>query len=437
MTRPVRIALTTIGCKLNQYETDAVAASLRSRGYAIVAPDQEADIRVVNTCTVTNRADRKSRNAINRAARDGARVVATGCYVEHRRAEPSDSGNALCVDNAHKASIPDIIDAYVRGEIVDPDDLPADVFGYSPPDRTRHTRANVKIQDGCDAFCSFCIIPRVRGSAVSRRAAAVINEITRSVDSGAREIVLTGVNLSRYDSEGTSFIALIRMILDIPGKFRIRLSSLEPDRLNDAFVELFAHEKMTPHLHLCLQSGSDTVLRAMNRTYDTASYSRIVERLRAVDERFNITTDMLVGFPGESEDDFARSVAFAEEVVFGHIHTFPYSVRSGTAAAHTKDHVPVAVASRRAAVVREVGARTKRAYRTNLIGTVETVLVESIERGDDGLFARGLGQHYVPVSFPVNAAVQPNTMHTVAVRAIEDGGDDPDLLGISVKATGR
>ena len=343
---PPSIAFTNLGCRLNIAESDALAARFLAAGYRIVGAGESPDVVVVNTCTVTGQADRKSRNALQRAIRlpppradgrtatgvpaggparggdrsaagaaaGGALVVATGCYVTAQGGVTCDfPGVDYAVDNDRKSRIFDLVAAHLAGEVADPAALPADPFGYRPGPQPLHTRATIKIQDGCDNHCTFCIIPAVRGRARSRAAPAILQDARRLLADGHHELVLTGVNIGRYDWCGWSFSRLLQELLELPGDYRIRISSLEPDPLDERFIDLTAHDKLCPHLHLCLQSGSDRVLLRMRREYDVDRYLDLITRIRATWDRRGVpahfSTDVLVGFPGETDADFDRTLA--------------------------------------------------------------------------------------------------------------------------------
>lgn len=441
MSTPTTVAFETLGCKLNQYETDSIATELRERGFAVVDGARGADAYVINSCTVTNKADRKSRNTLNRAVRSAGStgvVVLTGCFVDSHTEDLVDSAATYVVDNTHKNTIPEVLDAHFRGEVVDPNDLDPNVFGFAPPQRIFHTRTHLKIQDGCDNFCTFCIIPFVRGRARSRPAEDVLQEARQAIENGAREVVLTGVNMSRYSANGTDFVDLVHGILSVDGDFRLRISSLEPDQLDERFVELFRHPKMCPHLHLCLQSGSDRILLAMRRMYTVGQYLDVVERLRAVDPDFTITTDLIVGFPGEGEQEFMESLKTADKADVAHVHIFPYSVRSGTRAERMPQHVPSEEKRTRGTRLQEAAQQRKRAIRERFIGRRQRVLVEQIRTSPEGPIATGLSEYYHPVSIMVDADVErsadaigttltPNTFHDVEITAL-GSGDDPPLI---------
>lgn len=431
------VAFETLGCKLNQYETDSIATTVRRRGYEVAPLRPGADAYVVNSCTVTNKADRKSRNVLYRAERlatAGTPVILTGCFVDSHPGftRPGAEDRVLYqVDNAHKNVIPDLLDAHFRGETVDPATLAPDIFGFATPDRLFHTRTNIKIQDGCDNFCTFCIIPRVRGRARSRPARDVLTEAREAIEGGSRELVLTGVNMSRYREATATFTDLVRAILELPGDFRVRISSLEPDGLDGRFLELFDHPRMCPHLHLCLQSGSERILLAMRRMYTPSHYGDLARALRRRDPLFNLTTDLIIGFPGETEQDLKESIAAVREYRFGHVHIFPFSPRSGTRAERMKGTVDQREKRRRADVIQEVAREEKRRYRSSLVGREETILVEKVEETSGGTVAYGLGRYYAPIrlSLPRGERIQQNRFYPVTISGIETDREEPHLLG--------
>lgn len=393
-----RIAFSTLGCRLNQFETDALVTRFRNTGYEIVPFDCEADAYVINTCTVTDKSDRKSRNTIYRAGRWGHApvVVTTGCYTEnHRKYLKEQLGVTYVVDNQHKNGIFTILDAHFRGEIVNSETMPGDQFDFDDTSGGFHTRRMVKIQDGCDNFCSFCIIPSVRGAAISRPFEEVLDGIKNVIDSGGKEIVLTGVNISRYQYGNMDFTELVSKILELPGEFRLRISSIEPDLPASRFIDLVNHPKFCRHLHLCFQSGSDRILRSMNRQYSYSYFRNLVEGIRSRSADFNLTTDIMVGFPGETDSDFEETCRAVEAMRFSHIHTFPYSVRTGTTAAHMDDQIPGRLKAVRAKRIRELSEKQKEHYFRSLLGMEQTVLVEKVENGQ----YRGYGDRYVPVTF--------------------------------------
>lgn len=431
---PPSIAFTNLGCRLNLAESDALAARFLAAGYRVVTAGAAPDVVIVNTCTVTGQADRKSRNALQRAIRAplaprpgaGDRrplVVATGCYVTAHGGTACDlPGVDYAVDNARKSHIFDLVAAHLAGEVADPAALPADPFGYRPGPQPLHTRASIKIQDGCDNFCTFCIIPAVRGRARSRPAPAILQEARRLLAAGHRELVLTGVNLGRYDWCGWGFSRLLQELLELPGEYRIRVSSLEPEPLDERFIELTAHDRLCPHLHLCLQSGSDRVLLRMRREYRVDRYLDLISRIRAAWTRRGVpahfSTDVLVGFPGETEADFARTLEVCESVDFGHIHTFRYSPRAGTRAARLPDAVPELIKAQRSAAIRALAAAGRRRLAQRFLGREQQVLVEETAGGS----AAGYGESYLRVRFPAPDRPAAGALRRVIVtRAPADG----------------
>jgi threonylcarbamoyladenosine tRNA methylthiotransferase MtaB len=420
------IAFKTLGCRLNQYETDALVSEFRKQGYTVVPFHEEAEMYIINTCTVTNQSDHKSRNMISQAIRrrEGATVIVTGCMANHFREQlEQQEGVTYVVENDRKSSIVSLAEAHFHGEMVSPALFPADKFHFPLTDHSFHTRSLIKIQDGCDNFCSYCIIPRVRGRAVSRPAGEILDNIRQVTDAGFREVVLTGVNITRYRHEQMNFEDLVEKILALPGDFRLRISSIEPEGFGEKLYNLFAHPKLTPHLHLCLQSGSDTVLKRMRRKYTVSVFMEMAESIRKRYPDFNFTTDIIVGFPGETDEEFAASVQVAREARFSHIHTFKFSKRDGTPAARMADQVPEKVKTERSRIIREVSLQNRLAYFRSMLGRRQDVLFEKRGRA----YSLGYGEHYLPVA--VDAPVVPNTMAGVRLTGIEEGSKDPFLRG--------
>ena len=428
MTTPRKIAFKTLGCRLNQFETDALVSQFHRNGYEVVCFTREADIYVINTCTVTNQGDAKSRKAIHQAVRrpDKPVVVVTGCLVDGQKEKLQKiEGVTYFAENARKTSLFQLVDAHFKGETLSTDELGRDLFGFELADKTFHTRSYIKIQDGCNNFCTFCIVPKVRGRAVSRPAVDILDNIRQVVDAGFREIVLTGVNIGRYDHEGMDFERLVEQILDLPGDFRVRISSIEPEGFGERLFDLFSHPKLTPHLHLCLQSGSDQILLRMRRFYNVTTFMGIVNQVKNRYPDFNFTTDIIVGFPGETNEDFNKTCEMAREIGFSHIHTFKYSVRSGTRAERMPDHVPEKIRQERSRIIRDISAENRLNYLTSLIGKEQIVLVEKVDQR--ARTASGYGQHYVPVEFPAGQEVF-NTFARIKLKGITKN-TEPILLG--------
>jgi len=422
-----KVAFKTLGCRLNQYETDALVTDFDKAGYQLVNFDESPDVVVVNTCTVTNQSDQKSRTTISQAARanNNAVVVVTGCMANNFKEKLESQDNiTFVVENNRKSSILSLVDAHFSGEILHPNQLPQDVFRYEPVQKSLHTRSAVKIQDGCDNFCTFCIIPMVRGRAVSRPVADVLESVRKTIENGFKEIVITGVNIGRYEDGEARFEDLLAQILEVPGDFRVRISSLEPDGFGDRFVDLFKHPKLMPHLHLCLQSGSEKTLLRMRRMYDVEQFRKTVNRFRTVYPEFNFTTDIIVGFPGETEDEFQQTLDAVKEFNFSHVHTFKYSVRKGTRAERLENHIPEKIKTERSAQIRELSEENKKQYITSFIGKTQDVLVEKITLG----IANGYGQHYIPVRFKASG-VKKNSVHKVQLTEISGIGENMYLIG--------
>ena len=421
------VAFKTLGCRLNQYETDALVTDFSQAGYELVDYNASPDVVIVNTCTVTNQSDQKSRSVISQTARKAknAVVVVTGCMANNFKEKLESQENiTFVVENSRKSSILTLVDAHFSGEIVHPDQLPQDVFRYEPVRKSLHTRSAVKIQDGCDNFCTFCIIPMVRGMAVSRPVADVLESVRKTVENGFKELVITGVNIGRYEDGTVRFEELLAKILEVPGDFRVRISSLEPDGFGDDFVKLFAHPKLMPHLHLCLQSGSEKTLLRMRRMYDVEQFRKTITKFRSVYPDFNFTTDIIVGFPGETDDEFQQTLDAVKEFNFSHVHTFKYSVRKGTRAERLENHLPEKIKNQRSLQVRDLSVENKMSYYKSFIGRTQDVLIEKITQG----IANGYGQHYLPVHFKASGA-QKNTVHKVRLTELHGEDENCYLFG--------
>ena len=355
----------------------------------------------------------------------------TGCFVDSHWDSLQDSTATYVVDNKRKSHIPDILSAHFCGEILDIAQLEPQVFSYTTPEQIFRTRTNIKIQDGCDNFCTFCIIPFVRGRAVSRNADSVLQEAKEAIAAGSKELILTGVNMSRYNDSEIRLAALMERILELDGDFRVRLSSIEPDNLSAAFLDLMSHPKFCPHLHLCLQSGSDRILLKMRRMYSLSQYQEIVHCLRKQHEHFNITTDIIVGFPKEEQEDFLQSVEAVSTFGISHVHIFPFSVRSGTRAERMTGTIPAEEQKRRCAILKEHAHAEKIRYRKSLIGTTERILIEKMEQGTRGWQAYGFGQHYAPVCITkMDTVCAPNTFRNAYIYGIQE--EDGLLFGAPI-----
>ena len=420
-----RVSFKTLGCRLNQYETDALVTSFHQAGYRVVDFSAPADITVINTCTVTNQSDQKSRNIINHAARKNPAglVVVTGCMANNYKEQLEASDKiTYVVDNERKSQIVSLVDAHFKGELVHPESYSGDVFGFETVDLSLHTRTFIKIQDGCDNFCTYCIVPSVRGRAVSRPLDDILDNIRRVRDNGFKEIVITGVNIGRYRYKGYHFEQLLEHILDLPGDFRVRISSMEPDGFGPDFHKLFGHPRLAPHLHLCIQSGSDPILKRMRRMYSVSSFMEVLNRFRSAYPDFNFTTDVIVGFPGETEKDFQETLRIVKEARFSHIHTFRYSRRKGTGADRLEDQLAESVKAERSEIIRQVSDEIRLQYMDSMLGKTQRVLIEKISGKGE---ARGYGEHYLPVQFPTTLR-RNNQFRDIRLDRIIPG--DPPLI---------
>lgn len=402
-----KAALHNLGCKVNAYETEAMQEMLEQNGYEIVPFAEGADVYVINTCTVTNMADRKSRQMLHRARKmnPNAVVVAAGCYVQAQGAKADDCIDIIIGNNKKKDLIAILDEHFAKIEEKEPQVELIDIAHTHEYEEMRvsrqaeHTRANVKVQDGCNQFCSYCIIPYARGRVRSRKMEDVLAEVYTLASNGYQEIVLTGIHLSSYGIDtGENLLELIRAVHQVEGILRIRLGSLEPRIITREFAEgIAALPKMCPHFHLSLQSGCNTTLKRMNRRYTAEEYYEKCELLREVFDHPALTTDVIVGFPGETEEEFRESKAFLEKVNFYETHIFKYSRRQGTKAAEMKDQVPEPVKTERSNQLIALGKVNKKAFEDRLIGqTVEVLMEEEIQR-DSETWQIGHTREYVKV----------------------------------------
>jgi threonylcarbamoyladenosine tRNA methylthiotransferase MtaB len=405
------VAFVTLGCRLNQADTHQLQALMEEGGYRTVSLPQAADVVVINTCAVTARAELSDRQAIRRAARvnPGARIVVTGCWAQTSPAAVAALGGVdLVVGNADKPRLPELLAGSVVGQGSAARVEVADVGGarlqlVAPrPHLNGRARALVKIQDGCQHRCAFCIVPRARGDSRSLGPALVEEQVRRLVEAGHPEIVLTGVDLGHYGADlqpRSSLAALLARLVAVPGLRWLRLSSMLPAYFTEDVLELVtASPVIAPHLHVPLQSGSDRVLRLMRRPYTAAMYRRIVERLAAAIPRLGLGADVLVGFPGETDADFAATRALVEALPFSYLHVFPYSTRPETEAARLPRRVDARTVGARARALREVGAAHARRFREAMVGrTEDTLVLESRDRTAGHLV--GLTANFVEVTF--------------------------------------
>lgn len=386
-----KVALHNLGCKVNAYEVEAMQQLLEQSGYEIVPFEPGADIYVINTCTVTNIADRKSRQMLHKAKKmnPDAIVVATGCYAQTDTGKLStDDAVDLILGNNQKKNIAEAIEEYEAehqktarvikiNQTKEYEDLS---IGYT----AEHVRAYIKVQDGCNQFCTYCIIPYARGRVRSRRPESILKEVHALAERGYQEVVLTGIHLSSYgvdfEEENCNLLELIRMVHQVEGIRRIRLGSLEPGIVTEEFArEISAMPKVCPHFHLSLQSGCDETLKRMNRRYDSREYAKRCELLRKYYENPALTTDVIVGFPMETEEDFQKSYDFVDQIHFYETHIFKYSRRQGTKAAAMDGQLTEAVKAERSDKMLELHERHSKEYESSVLGkTLEVLLEEEI-----------------------------------------------------------
>lgn len=403
-----KAALHNLGCKVNAYETEAMQQMLEAAGYEIVSFGETADVYVINTCSVTNMADRKSRQMLHRAKKMNpeAVVVAAGCYVQTKEQEAVvDEAIDIIIGNNRKHELVSKLDEFFRDhgkidavlDINDKEQIFEELYLDKP---SEHTRAFIKVQDGCNQFCSYCIIPYARGRVRSRNMESVLEEVNRLAENGYQEVVLTGIHLSSYGIEtGESLLHLIQEIHKVDGIKRIRLGSLEPKVVTVEFAEeLSKLEKICPHFHLSLQSGCDATLQRMNRKYTAEEYKTGCDILRKYFEHPAITTDVIVGFPGETEEEFATTKAFLEDIHFYEMHIFQYSKRQGTRAAVMKDQVPENLKKVRSAELIELGEKMSLEFRKYYLGKENEVLFEESAEIDGKQYYIGYTKEYVKVA---------------------------------------
>jgi len=425
-----RVAFLTLGCKVNTYETNAMEKLFKDSGYELVEFKDVADIYIVNTCTVTNMADRKSRQMLHKAKKKNpsAVVVAAGCYVQAAgEAVKEDIAVDLIIGNNKKGNVVAVVEEYMasQGKVL----MEYEKEAFTPEihkekkyetlsidSAGEKTRVSIKIQDGCNQFCSYCIIPFARGRVRSREIEDIFGEVKRLVESGYKEVVLTGIHLSSYgvdlepwatenpnhdfiSLEGRPLIKIIEELSKIEGLERIRLGSLEPRIITDSFVSQISKlEKLCPHFHLSLQSGCDETLLRMNRRYTTKEYEDNCKILRKYYEDPAITTDVIVGFPGETEEEFNITKEFLQRVAFAQMHVFKYSVRKGTKAETMENQVPEHVKSERSDIILEVEHALRKEYMESMIGKPQCVLFEEEVVDGETVYMVGHNERYVKLA---------------------------------------
>lgn len=397
------VAFMTLGCKVNMYDTEAMRELFLERGYKEVDFEEKADIYLINTCSVTNFGDKKSRQAIRRAKKLNPRgvVIACGCYSQVApEAVAAVEGINIVTGIKDRSKIVDIAESYTEGVL----NLVGDIktaTEFEPLTVTRlegHTRAYLKIQEGCNRYCTYCIIPYARGPIRSRKPEDVVAEVERLAENGFKEVVLTGIHVASYGldlKEDTDLCDIIERVNMVKGVERIRFSSIEPVAITEDFIRrISAMPKVCGHFHLSLQSGCNRTLHDMGRRYTAEEYFEAVKRIKAAYPHGAVTTDIIVGFPGESDDDFAESMAFAEKCRLAKIHVFPYSPKNGTPAAKRKDQVSPEIKAERAAKMGELSQRLQREFMEDMLGETCSVLFErEIKKG----VFEGYTENYVKV----------------------------------------
>ena len=435
-----KVAFLTLGCKVNQYETDAMEEILEKKGYEIVGFKETADVYIINTCSVTNMADRKSRQMIHRAKKNNpdAVIVAAGCYVQAAEKEMAEKSMAdILVGNNKKKDIAQILEEYfavkeeeqsvpVISEVLDINQT-KEYENMTIHKVNEHTRAYIKIQDGCNQFCSYCIIPYTRGRIRSKNPEEVIAEVKNLAAQGYKEIVLTGIHLSSYGKDledNITLLDVIKSIQQVEAVKRIRLGSLEPRIITEEFVrELKECDKVCPHFHLSLQSGCDETLKRMNRKYTTEEYEAALTILRKYYEHPALTTDVIAGFVGETEEEFEKTRAYLEKINLYEMHIFKYSVREGTRAQRMSGHVPEQVKTERSDILLAMARSHKSEFEKWYIGRKERVLLEEIIEKNGKKYFQGYTAHYVKVAVELtenNTKLKQNEEIVVEIQGFID-----------------
>ncbi len=424
-----RVAFVTLGCKVNQYDTEQMLTLFRRSGYKIVEFDQPADVYVINTCTVTGRGSAKSRQLIRNAIRRSplSVVAVTGCYTQTRPDEVAAiPGVNLIIGTQDRERVVELCEEAAGRDVPiravnnvwqarEFEDIPIENF-------SRGTRAVVKVQEGCNVFCTYCIIPYARGKPRSRPPESVRAEVEQLAGQGYREVVLTGIHVGSYGKDvGNRFTleGLMEQVAGVPGIERVRLSSIEPGHVSDRLIALMAENpRICRHLHLSLQSGSETVLRRMKRAYTAGEFRSKVERIKAVMPDCGLTTDIIVGFPGETEAEHRESLAFVREMGFSRLHVFPFSVREGTPAATMPGQVPRGLKEQRTHEMIALGDELAREFHARFIGTTLQVLAET-EADTEPSWLEGYTRNYIRVQFPGGDELQ-GTLIPVRLTAVVD-----------------
>lgn len=409
----MKVGIYTLGCKVNTYESEFIISLFKNRGYQIGDFNKECDIYIINTCTVTNQSDRKDRKIINSVKNKDACLVVCGCFVESAK-NYNYEGVDVVIGNYNKSQIVDLVEEHLKTkkQIIKKENIMKVPFeNMEITNSETRTRAFVKIQDGCENYCSYCIIPFVRGKCRSKDKDTVIREITNLVNNNYKEIVLTGIHTGNYGVDlGLSFSTLLEEILTIPNLKRLRISSIEITELDDKFLNLLQNNILCNHLHIPLQSGSNKILKLMNRKYTKEEFKKYIEKIREIRPNISITTDVIVGFPNETEEDFQESLEFIKDINFSKVHVFPYSKRDGTKAARMNGHINGTIKKERTKKLLELSNHLEEAYYQNNIDKKEKVLIEKIEQG----YAYGHTSNYLYLKLKGN--YQKNNIYEITIK---------------------
>lgn len=421
-----KVAFITLGCKVNQYETNAMCEKFINKGYEVVEKEEKADIYIVNTCTVTNMSDRKSRQMLRRVKEinEKAIIVACGCYAQVAKEELEKIDEIdIVLGNNEKKNIVDYVEKYIKekNKIIEIEDVmqKRDFVDFGEVTYTEKTRAVIKVQDGCDRFCSYCIIPYARGRVRSRNPKTVIEEIEKIAKTGIKEVVITGIHIASYGKDFKEDYKLINLLEDInkiDGIERIRLGSIEPLLITEEFVErLKKLDKICHHFHLSLQSGCNETLKRMNRRYTTEQFITIVNSLRKAYSDVILTTDIIVGFPEESEEEFNKTYEFLEQIKFYKMHVFKYSSRKGTIAAKNKNQIDGNIKEERSKKLIELSDKNEKEYNESYIGKKVEVLFEEEKQG----IYQGHTKNYILVKCKSTKNIE-NKILTVTCQKVEN-----------------
>ena len=426
-----KVSFYTLGCKVNQYETNAMAQKFKESGYEIVdMNDDISDICIVNTCTVTNMSDRKSRHSLRRVKEKNpsAIIAAVGCYAQVAKNDLENMPEIdIVLGNEEKANIVQYVERFMtnRNKVIEIEDIGSkkEFEDMGQITYTEKTRAFIKVQDGCNQFCSYCIIPYARGRVRSRNAESIINEITQIAQNGIKEVVITGIHVASYGRDfgnENGLIELLEKINAIEGIKRIRLGSLEPKIITEEFMQrLIKLDKICHHFHLSLQSGCDATLKRMNRKYTTSEVHEIIERLRRYYNDVMLTTDIIVGFPGETEEEFETTYQFLKEAQLYKMHVFQYSPRKGTRAAVMPNQIDGNIKEARSKRLIELSNENQMMYNERLVGQEVEVLFEDKEVEDGESYYRGHTQNYILVKYKTNENLE-NTLKLIKISDISE-----------------